>query len=55
MLLLLSYNLIYLEFGVNAIAFKFSEKYDPIILRKKDHTPLRVDPAKFHLIPDCSR
>lgn len=30
---------------VNAIAFKFSKKYDPLILRKKDHTPLRVGPA----------
>ncbi|UZQ31031.1 MAG: hypothetical protein OHM56_05945 [Spiroplasma phoeniceum] len=31
--------------GVNAIAFKFSKKYDPLILRKKDHTPLRVGAA----------
>ncbi|WFG96474.1 hypothetical protein M0C40_00200 [Spiroplasma citri] len=31
--------------GVNAIAFKFSKKYDPLILPKKDHTPLRVGPA----------
>ncbi|RUO85891.1 hypothetical protein [Spiroplasma endosymbiont of Megaselia nigra] len=31
--------------GVNAIAFKFSRKYDPLILRKKDHTPLRVGAA----------
>ncbi|ALA98473.1 hypothetical protein SKUN_001616 [Spiroplasma kunkelii CR2-3x] len=31
--------------GVNAIAFKFSKKYDPLILRKKDHTPLRIGPA----------
>ncbi len=31
--------------GVNAIAFKFSKKYDPLILRKKDHTPLRVSAA----------
>ncbi|MBW1241865.1 MAG: hypothetical protein EIB84_03175 [Spiroplasma poulsonii] len=30
---------------VNAIAFKFSKKYDPLILRKKDHTPLRVGAA----------
>ncbi|QED24038.1 hypothetical protein [Spiroplasma citri] len=34
-----------LPYGVNAIAFKFSKKYDPLILRKKDHTPLRVGPA----------
>ncbi len=31
--------------GVNAIAFKFSKKYDPLILRKKDHTQLRVGAA----------
>ncbi|WP_338954438.1 hypothetical protein [Spiroplasma endosymbiont of Polydrusus cervinus] len=31
--------------GVNAIAFKFSKKYDPRILRKKDHIPLRVGAA----------
>ncbi len=31
--------------GVNAIAFKFSKKYNPLILRKKDHTPLRVGAA----------
>ncbi|WP_342256052.1 hypothetical protein [Spiroplasma endosymbiont of Poecilobothrus nobilitatus] len=31
--------------GVNAIVFKFSKKYDPLILRKKDHTPLRVGAA----------
>ncbi len=31
--------------GVNAIAFKFSKKYDHLILRKKDHTPLRVGAA----------
>ncbi|WP_338992257.1 hypothetical protein [Spiroplasma endosymbiont of Seladonia tumulorum] len=31
--------------GVNAIAFKFSKKYDPLILRKKDHIPLRVGAA----------
>nr|CAK99086.1 hypothetical protein n-terminal truncated [Spiroplasma citri] len=31
--------------GVNAIAFKFSKKYDPLILCKKDHTPLRVGAA----------
>ena len=31
--------------GVNAIAFKFSKKYDPLILRKKEHTPLRVGAA----------
>ncbi|RUO86610.1 hypothetical protein [Spiroplasma endosymbiont of Megaselia nigra] len=31
--------------GVNAIAFKFSKKYDQLILRKKDHTPLRVGAA----------
>ncbi len=31
--------------GFNAIAFKFSKKYDPLILRKKDHTPLRVGAA----------
>ncbi|AXF96832.1 hypothetical protein [Spiroplasma phoeniceum] len=31
--------------GINAIAFKFSKKYDPLILRKKDHTPLRVGAA----------
>lgn len=30
---------------VNAFAFKFSKKYDPLILRKKDHTPLRVGAA----------
>ncbi len=31
--------------GVNAIAFKFSKKYDPLILHKKDHTQLRVGAA----------
>ncbi len=31
--------------GVNAIAFKFSKKYDHLILRKKDHTPLRIGAA----------
>ncbi|UZQ30894.1 MAG: hypothetical protein OHM56_05185 [Spiroplasma phoeniceum] len=31
--------------GVNAIAFKFSKKYDPLILRKKDHIPLIVGAA----------
>ncbi|WP_348735932.1 hypothetical protein [Spiroplasma endosymbiont of Ammophila pubescens] len=31
--------------GVNAITLKFSKKYDPLILRKKDHTPLRVGAA----------
>ncbi len=31
--------------GVNAITFKFSKKYDPLILRKKDHTPLGVGAA----------
>ncbi len=31
--------------GVNAIAFKFSKKYDQLILRKKDHTTLRFGAA----------
>ncbi|WP_348736203.1 hypothetical protein [Spiroplasma endosymbiont of Ammophila pubescens] len=31
--------------GVNAIVFKFSKKYDPLIFRKKNHTPLRVGAA----------
>ncbi len=38
-------TIILLPEGVNAIAFKFSKKYDPIILCKKDHTPLRVGAA----------
>ncbi len=29
--------------GVNAMAFKFGKKYDPLILRKKDYTPLIVE------------
>ncbi len=31
--------------GVNAMTLKFIKKYDPLILRKKYHTPLKVGAA----------